>query len=199
MTAILKPLPYEYTSLEPFIDEETMRIHHDRHHKAYVDNFNALVKGTPFEEKTPEDILRNLTSFPAPLRQGLINHGGGACNHDLFWEEMAPPGKTAPSKALKDTLAASFGSLEDFQETFSLKALSLFGSGWTWLVRRGERLSIENRPNQENPLSDGFTPILGLDIWEHAYYLRYQNRRADYIKAWWNVVNWDVVEERLLK
>lgn len=197
MSLTLKALPYAYNALEPFIDEETMRVHHDKHHQTYVNNLNALLAGTPFDGKAPEELLKDLSALPDALRQGIINQGGGVYNHDLFWEEMAPAGETAPSESLKDKLAWAFGSFEKFQDDFSKAAAGVFGSGWTWLVKDGENLAIVSTPNQGNPISDGKTPVLGLDVWEHAYYLHYQNRRPEYIKAWWNVVNWAVVEQRL--
>lgn len=197
MAIELVKLPYAYNALEPFIDEETMHIHHEKHHQTYVNNLNALLKGSPLDGKTPEELLKDLSALPDALRQGIINQGGGVYNHNLFWEEMAPAGETAPSSELKDQLAHAFGSFEAFQDQFSKAAAAVFGSGWAWLVKEGDTLSIVSTPNQGNPISDGKTPVLGLDVWEHAYYLHYQNRRPEYIKAWWNVVNWDVVSKRL--
>ncbi len=199
MAFTLVKLPYAYDALSPFIDEETMHLHHEKHHQTYVNNLNNLVKGTALEGKSLTELLSDLPALPDNLRQGIVNQGGGVYNHNLYWEEMAPAGETAPSAELKEKAAEAFGSFESFQEKFSAAAAGLFGSGWTWLVKEGDKLSIVNTPNQGNPISDGKTPVLGLDVWEHAYYLHYQNRRPEYIKAWWNVVNWDEVSKRLFK
>ncbi len=199
MAVTLMKLPYAYDALEPFIDEETMKFHHDKHHQTYVNNLNKLVEGTELEGKSAEEILTDLSAVPEKIRQGVINQGGGVYNHDLFWTEMAPEGSTSISEGVKKALSGNFGSLEDFKKKFSASAAGLFGSGWTWLVWDGHKLFIENTQNQDSPVSEGKKAILGLDVWEHAYYLKYQNRRADYIDAWWNVVNWDEVAERLGK
>ena len=198
---ILPELPYAYNALEPYIDERTMQIHHDKHHAAYVKNLNdALVGQDTLLAMPVEKLIAGLSQVPEAVRTKVRNNGGGHANHSLFWEIMAPfvagapQGK--PSGELKKAMDATFGSLEKFQEIFSAAALNRFGSGWAWLVHDGGKLTIVDTPNQDSPLMDGKTPILGLDVWEHAYYLKYQNMRADYIKAWWSVVNWASVEKR---
>lgn len=197
MALALIKLPYAYDALEPFIDKETMQFHHDKHHQTYVNNLNGLTEGTALKDMSAEEILSHLSAVPEKIRQGVINQGGGVYNHDLFWTEMAPHGSTSISEVVRKALEDDFGSVEDFQKAFSKSAAGLFGSGWTWLVCAEGRLSIENTQNQDSPVSEGKKAILGLDVWEHAYYLKYQNRRADYIDAWWNVVNWDEVARRL--
>jgi Fe-Mn family superoxide dismutase len=194
----LPPLPYEYTALEPHIDEQTMRIHHDKHHAAYVTNLNAALEGQgEAQAKSIEDLLRGIGSVPESIRQAVTNNGGGHHNHTLFWEVMAPGGARQPTGALADAITSTFGSLDAFKEQFAKNGATRFGSGWSWLVVTKEgKLAAYNTLNQDSPLMKGDTPILGLDVWEHAYYLKYQNRRPDYISAFWNVVNWDVVGQK---
>lgn len=197
MTFEVAPLPYDYSALEPYIDAQTMQLHHDKHHQAYVDNLNKAVAGDDsLQGKSLEDIISDLASAPAVVR----NNGGGHWNHSFFWEIMGPGGGE-PSGQLSDAITSKFGSLEALQEQFNTAGLGRFGSGWVWLIAvPGQGLEIVSTPNQDNPLMDVAekkgTPILGNDVWEHAYYLNYQNRRADYLKAWWNVVNWDKVQQR---
>lgn len=192
----LPPLPYPYDALEPWIDEQTMRLHHDKHHQAYLDNFIKAVTGTPFESLPAADVLRRLDEVPENLRTVVRNHGGGHVNHSLFWEIMAPNPASHPEGPLAEKLTTTFGSFEAFKETFTKAALGQFGSGWAWLVVGPDgSLAVTNTPNQDTPLSSGQTPILGLDVWEHAYYLKYQNRRAEYVTNWWNVVNWKKIGE----
>ncbi len=192
----LKPLPYAYEALEPFIDAATMQIHHDKHHAAYVNNLNAALEKHPeLAGKSIEALLADLNAVPEDIRAAVRNHGGGTWNHDLFWEIMAPGGGT-PSGDLSAALDSAFGSFDAFKSEFEKAANGRFGSGWAWLVRKGKDLSILSTPNQDNPLSEGMLPVLGLDVWEHAYYLKYQNRRAEYTSNWWNVVNWEAVARR---
>jgi Fe-Mn family superoxide dismutase len=190
------PLPYDYDALEPHIDEQTMRLHHDKHHQAYVDKANAAVAGSDFDGKPVDEVLKNLSSLPADQQGPFRNNGGGHANHSLFWESMSPNGGGAPSGALAEAIDAAFGSFDAFKEQFEANGVAQFGSGWTWLVLDGGELKLEKTPNQDSPVLNGQTPLLGNDVWEHAYYLNYQNRRPDYLKAWWNVVNWDAVAER---
>jgi len=194
----LPELPYPYNALEPHIDEQTMRIHHDKHHAAYVNNLNAALEGHPeLANKDLEELLRDLNSVPENIRTAVRNNGGGHANHTLFWEIMKPGGAKAPSGELASAIDAAFGSFDAFKEAFSKAAATRFGSGWAWLVvTKDGKLAVTSTPNQDTPIMDGDTPILGLDVWEHAYYLKYQNRRPDYIAAWWNVVNWDEVAAR---
>jgi Fe-Mn family superoxide dismutase len=192
----LPPLPYGYDALEPWIDGQTMHVHHDKHHQTYLDNFVKAVTGTALEGRSAEAILSDLASVPDTGRTAVRNHGGGFANHCLFWEVMGPKAGGAPTGELASTVAKAFGSFESFREKFSAAAISLFGSGWAWLVvKKDGTLSVYNLPNQESPLSQGDTPILTLDVWEHAYYLKYHNRRAEYVQNWWNVVNWSKVAE----
>jgi superoxide dismutase, Fe-Mn family len=198
----LPPLPYAYDALEPFIDAQTMQIHHDKHHAAYVANLNKAVGQVVWgAEITPVDNLlrNNLSAVPESIRTAVRNNGGGHYNHSLFWQMMKKDGGGEPTGDLAKAIDASFGSFSTFKENFSKAALGQFGSGWAWLILDGGSLKIEPTPNQDTPLSAGKTPLLGLDIWEHAYYLKYQNKRADYITAWWNVVNWDFVTGRYTK
>lgn len=191
----LPPLPYDYAALEPFIDTETMRIHHTKHHAAYVQNLNDALKGR--NELLDTDIFEligSLKKIPAELQTRVRNQGGGHLNHSLFWKLMTPKPAKAPSHLLMSLIKKSFKGFSQFQELFTLAAMARFGSGWAWLVVNKKKLEIMDTPNQDSPLTLGQTPILALDVWEHAYYLRYQNRRADYIDAWWNVVNWEEVE-----
>ncbi len=196
----LSELPYAYNALEPYIDERTMQIHHDKHHAAYVKNVNdALANLQQFNNTTIQQLMAQLDQVPEAVRTKVRNNGGGHYNHSLFWTVMAPnPGgeSPAPSEKFQALMGSAFGSLEKFQELFSVAAMARFGSGWVWLVVDSGKLVIMDTPNQDNPLMETKTPILGLDVWEHAYYLKYQNLRAEYIKAWWNVVNWTEVERR---
>jgi Fe-Mn family superoxide dismutase len=189
-------LPYAYDALEPHIDEATMRVHHDKHHQAYVDRVNEALAGTEWADKPIEDVIANLSSLPADKQTVVRNHGGGHLNHTLFWESLSPNGGGAPSGALAEAIDAAFGSFDDFKAKLRAAGVGQFGSGWAWLVKDGSGLAVVGTPNQDNPITDGKTPLLGVDVWEHAYYLKYQNRRPDYIEAWWNVVNWDKVAER---
>jgi Fe-Mn family superoxide dismutase len=190
------PLPYDYTALEPTIDEQTMRLHHDKHHQAYVDNANKALAGTEWEDKPVEEVLRNLSSLPQDKQAPVRNNAGGHANHTLFWENMSPDGGGEPSGELADAINDAFGSFDSFKEQFEANGVGQFGSGWTWLVIEGGQLKLDKTPNQDSPVLNGQTPLLGNDVWEHAYYLKYQNRRPEYLKAWWNVVNWGKVAER---
>jgi Fe-Mn family superoxide dismutase len=190
------PLPYDYAALEPHIDEQTMRLHHDKHHQAYVDKVNGALEGTEHADKPIEDVVRNLDAIPEDKRGVVRNNGGGHLNHTMFWESMSPDGGGDPSGELADAIAAKFGSFDAFKEQFEAAGVNQFGSGWAWLVLDGGELAITSTPNQDNPVSSGQTPLLGNDVWEHAYYLKYQNRRPEYLKAWWNVVDWSKVGER---
>ncbi len=194
----LPSLPYPYNALEPYIDEQTMTIHHTKHHAGYVNNLNkALEKYPELQSYSVEDLLRNINSVPEDIRTAVRNNGGGHANHSLFWTVMSPHGGGMPSGELAEAINAAFGSFEAFKETFTKAALTRFGSGWAWLVVDGfGKLRVYSTPNQDSPFMDGFTPILGLDVWEHAYYLKYQNRRAEYVNNWWNVVNWEEVARR---
>ena len=190
------PLPYDYAALEPHIDEATMKVHHDKHHQAYVDKANAALEGTDFDGKPIEEILKDLDALPSDKQGPVRNNGGGHYNHSLFWESMSPDGGGEPSGALGDAINSAFGSFDDFKEKFKAGGIGQFGSGWVWLVKDGDGVDIVSTPNQDSPLTDGKTPLLGADVWEHAYYLKYQNKRPDYLDAFWNVVNWDYVAER---
>jgi Fe-Mn family superoxide dismutase len=190
------PLPYDYAALEPHIDEQTMRVHHDKHHQAYVDNANKALEGTEWADRPVEDMLQNLGSLPDDKQAAVRNNAGGHYNHSLFWEIMGPSGGGEPSGALADAISSTFGGLDELKAQVNDAGVKRFGSGWTWLVVDGGALAVTSTPNQDAPLSDGQTPILGIDVWEHAYYLKYQNRRPDYLEAWWNVVNWDAVARR---
>jgi superoxide dismutase, Fe-Mn family len=189
------PLPYDYNALEPTIDEETMHLHHDKHHQAYVTNANKALEGTEWAEKPVEEVLKNLGSLPSDKQGPVRNNAGGHYNHSLFWEWMSPDGGGAPDGALASGIESAFGSFDDFKSQFKAAGVGRFGSGWAWLVHDGSGLAIVSTANQDNPISDGKTPLLGVDVWEHAYYLKYQNRRPDYLDAWWNVVNWSKVAE----
>jgi Fe-Mn family superoxide dismutase len=199
----LPPLPYAYDALEPFIDAQTMQIHHDKHHAAYVANLNKAVATLPQDKELGNDsiasLLKDLNSIPETVRTAVRNNGGGHYNHSLFWQMMKKNGGGEPAGDLATAINAGFGGFSAFKDNFSKAALGQFGSGWAWLVFDGGALKIEPTPNQDTPLSAGKTPLLGLDVWEHAYYLKYQNKRADYIAAWFNVVNWDFVSERYAK
>jgi Fe-Mn family superoxide dismutase len=198
MSFSLPPLPYAYTALEPSVDEQTMHIHHDKHHAAYVTNLNAALEGLPELLAMPIDtLIGNLAQVPEAKRMAVRNNGGGHFNHTMFWEIMAPGGAPAPEGALAEAITAAFGGFDSFKEQFAKACVTRFGSGWAWLVvGKGGALSIESSPNQDSPVMEGRQPILGCDVWEHAYYLRYQNRRPDYVAAWWAVVNWTEVGRR---
>ena len=193
----LPPLPYDFGALEPHIDAQTMQIHHGKHHQAYVNNLNAALEKHPqLQSKSAEDLIRDLGSVPEDVRTAVRNNGGGHVNHTMFWTLMAPNGGGAPTGALSDAINAAFGGFDAFKEQFAKAAAGRFGSGWAWLIDTNGKLSIESTANQDNPLMEGKKGILGLDVWEHAYYLKYQNRRPDYVTAWWNVVNWPEVARR---
>jgi Fe-Mn family superoxide dismutase len=196
MAFTVPPLPYDFNALEPHIDAQTMEIHHDKHHAAYVTNANAALEGTEWADRSVEEILTNLSSLPADKQGPVRNNAGGHNNHSLFWESMAPDGGGEPDGALGEAIASTFGSFADFQGKVKAAGVGRFGSGWAWLVHSGSGLEVVSTPNQDNPISDGKTPLLGVDVWEHAYYLKYQNRRPDYLDAWWNTVNWAKVAER---
>jgi Fe-Mn family superoxide dismutase len=196
MAYSVPPLPYAYDALEPHIDKLTMEIHHDKHHQAYVDKVNAALQGTPLADAAIEEVLRDLGHVPDQKRTAVRNNGGGHYNHTLFWESMSPNGGGEPSGALADAIASTFGSFSDLQAKMKEAGVNQFGSGWSWLVHDGSGLAVQGTPNQDNPISDGKTPLLGVDVWEHAYYLKYQNKRPDYIDAWWNTVDWEKVAER---
>lgn len=194
----LFPLPYPKNALEPHIDEKTVEIHHDKHHQAYVTNLTNAIKGNAdLESKSSEYLVRNLGIVPENIRTAVRNNAGGDVNHTMFWQIMTPGGSDKPTGKLADDINAAFGSLDEFKAKFEDAGLKRFGSGWVWLVvDGGGKLQIVSTPNQDNPLMDGLKPVLGNDVWEHAYYLKYQNRRADYLKAWWSVINWDEVAKR---
>jgi Fe-Mn family superoxide dismutase len=192
----LPPLPYDYAALEPHIDEETMRIHHDKHHQAYVTNANAALEGTEWADRPAEEIVRSLDLIPEDKRTAVRNNAGGHVNHSHFWEIMGPNGGGEPTGALADAISSAFGGLDALKAAVNDAGVKRFGSGWSWLVLDGGGLSVMSTANQDSPLTDGKTPLLGIDVWEHAYYLKYQNRRPDYLEAWWNVVNWDEVARR---
>src|SRR3954452_24614683 len=189
-------LPYPYDALEPHIDEQTMTIHHDKHHQAYVDKVNAALEGTEFADKPIEEVIANLDAVPEDKRGPVRNNGGGHLNHTMFWETMNPDGGGEPEGDLAAAIDEAFGSFDEFKEKFEAAGVGQFGSGWAWLVVDGGKLAITSTPNQDNPITNGQTPLLGNDVWEHAYYLKYQNRRPAYLEAWWDVVNWDKVAER---
>lgn len=193
----LPKLPYSYDALEPHIDARTMEIHHTKHHQAYTDKFNAALEGhADLASKSAEDIITDLRSIPEDIQKAIRNNGGGYVNHKLFWDIMSPDGGGEPSGELAEAITNTFGSFEDFKTKLSEAAAGQFGSGWGWLVVNGDALEVVSTPNQDSPLTDGKIPILGVDVWEHAYYLHYQNKRPDYIAAWWNVVNWEEVSKR---
>ena len=193
----LPKLPYDFAALEPHIDAQTMEIHHGKHHQGYVTKLNAALEShAGLQSKSVEELIGNLGSLPEDIRGAVRNNGGGHANHSLFWQVMSPHGGGAPGGALAGAIDAAFGGFDTFKDAFGAAAGGRFGSGWAWLIDDGGTLSITSTPNQDSPLMDGQTPILGLDVWEHAYYLKYQNRRPDYVAAWWNVVNWDEVARR---
>jgi Fe-Mn family superoxide dismutase len=190
------PLPYDYDALEPHIDEQTMHLHHDKHHQAYVDNANKALEGTEWADKPVEEVLQSLGSLPEDKQAPVRNNAGGHYNHSFFWEIMGPGGGGEPAGALADAISSAFGGLDELKAQVNDAGVKRFGSGWSWLVVDGGTLAVTSTPNQDTPLSDGQTPILGIDVWEHAYYLKYQNRRPEYLEAWWNVVSWDAVQQR---
>ncbi len=190
------PLPYEYDALEPHIDEQTMRLHHDKHHQAYVDNANKALEGTDWADRPVEEVLQSLDSLPEDIRMAVRNNAGGHANHSFFWEIMSSQGGGEPDGELANAINSAFGGAQQLKEQVNDAGVKRFGSGWTWLVFDGGSLAVTSTPNQDTPLSEGKTPILGIDVWEHAYYLKYQNRRPEYLEAWWNVVNWPEIARR---
>jgi Fe-Mn family superoxide dismutase len=196
MAYSVPPLPYAYDALEPHIDKATMEFHHDKHHQAYVDKANAALEGTDLADASVEDVLRDLSRVPAEKQAAVKNNAGGHYNHSLFWEIMSPDGGGEPEGELASAIDSAFGSFADFKTALKEAGVNQFGSGWAWLVCDGSGVAVVSTANQDSPLSSGKTPLLGVDVWEHAYYLNYQNRRPDYIDAWWNVVNWTAVAER---
>jgi len=190
------PLTYAYDALEPHIDEATMQIHHDKHHQAYVDKLNAAVEGTELADKPIEELIAGLASLPADIQGPVRNNGGGHLNHSLFWESMSPDGGGTPTGDLAAAIDDAFGSFDVFKEKFEAAGVGQFGSGWAWLVSNNGAVEVVSTANQDSPVTNGMTPLLGNDVWEHAYYLNYQNRRPDYLKAWWNTVDWEVVAQR---
>ena len=192
----LPSLPYAYDALEPTIDAQTMEIHHSKHHATYVNNLNAALEGTEWMDRPLEDVFAELEIIPEDKRATVRNNGGGHANHTLFWETMSPDGGGEPSGALADAIADTFGSVDELKKAVNDAGVKRFGSGWTWLIHDGTGLAVVSTPNQDNPTMSSDTPLLGIDVWEHAYYLSYQNRRPDYLEAWWNVVNWDAASER---
>lgn len=195
MTHTLPPLPYAYDALEPYIDEQTMKLHHDKHHRTYVDKLNAAVKGTQFENMDVDEIMRKLNSVPDNIKTAVKNHGGGHSNHTFFWKIMRKGTRITPR--CEEVIKKDFGSFEVFKEKFNTAAAGVFGSGWAWLVVSNGKLEVMTTPNQDSPLTQGKTPIIGIDVWEHAYYKKYENRRQEYIDAFWNVINWEEVEKRM--
>ena len=196
MAYSVPPLPYDYTGLEPHIDEATMRVHHDKHHQAYVDNANKALEGTEWADRPVEQILGDLELLPPDKQAPVRNNAGGHANHALFWEIMSPDGGGDPSGSLGAAIESTFGGLDELKRQVNDAGVKRFGSGWTWLVHDGTGLAVRSTANQDSPLLDGGTPLLGIDVWEHAYYLKYQNRRPDYLEAWWNVVNWSAVQKQ---
>jgi len=192
----LPPLPYDYDALEPTIDGATMRIHHGKHHQAYVDNLNKALDGTEWAERPVEEVIASLDAIPEETRAAVRNNGGGHANHTLFWLIMKPKGGGDPSGALESAIRSAFGDVDQLKAQINDAGVKRFGSGWTWLVSDGGSLSVVSTPNQDSPIMEGKTPLLGIDVWEHSYYLKYQNRRPDYLAAWWDVVNWDEVSRR---
>jgi Fe-Mn family superoxide dismutase len=198
MAHSLPPLPYPSDALEPHIDKQTMEIHHGKHHQAYINNLNAALEKYPdLQSKSVEDLISGITSVPEDIRTAVRNNGGGHANHSMFWQIMGPNAGGPPTGAIAEAIASAFGSFDTFKEQFAKAAAGRFGSGWAWLVEQGGKLAIESTPNQDSPLMDGKKAIFGIDVWEHAYYLKYQNRRPDYVTAWWNVVNWTEINKRL--
>jgi Fe-Mn family superoxide dismutase len=198
MAYTLPPLPYPSDALEPHIDKQTMEIHHGKHHAAYVNNLNAALEKHPeLQSKSVEDLIKSINTVPEDIRTAVRNNGGGHANHSMFWQIMGPKAGGEPTGAIADALKSSFGSFDAFKEQFGKAAAGRFGSGWAWVIDQGGKLAIESTPNQDSPLMDGKKPVFGIDVWEHAYYLKYQNRRPDYVTAWWNVINWTEVNKRL--
>lgn len=195
----LPKLPYSYNALEPYIDEQTMTIHHTKHHQAYIDKLNGAIKGTKFESMDINEVLKKINDVPENIRMAVRNHGGGHSNHSFFWQVMAPNAGGEPHGNVGDAIKSTFGSFDKFKEEFTNAAMTIFGSGWAWLVIKDNKLEVIKTPNQDSPLMEGKTPLLGIDMWEHAMYLKYQNRKNEYIAAWWNVVNWKKVEEMFKK
>jgi superoxide dismutase, Fe-Mn family len=193
MAFTVPPLPYDYDALESTIDVETMNLHHDKHHQAYVDNANKALEGTEWADASVEDVLRSLDKLPADKQTAVRNNAGGHANHSLFWEIMGPQAGGSPNGDLAGAIDSAFGSFDSFKETFNQNGVTRFGSGWTWLVWNGSALEAYSTPNQDSPILQGHVPVMGNDVWEHAYYLNYRNRRPEYLEAWWNVVNWDAV------
>ncbi|MBA2748377.1 MAG: superoxide dismutase [Tatlockia sp.] len=195
----LSPLPYNYDALDPYIDAQTMQVHHDLHHQAYVNNLNAALEKYPeLQSKSPEELIKDLSNLPQDITGPVRNNGGGHVNHTMFWQIMAPNAGGEPTGAIAQAISENFGDFESFKQKFNDAGTKQFGSGWVWLVRTTDgKIEITSSPNQDNPMSSGHFPIMGNDVWEHAYYLKYQNRRAEYLKQWWNVVNWDEVNNRL--
>jgi Fe-Mn family superoxide dismutase len=191
------PLPYDYAALEPHIDEQTMHLHHDKHHQAYVDNANKALAGTEWENQPVDHVLANIEIVPEDIRAAVRNNAGGHANHSLFWEIMSPDGGGEPSGLLADAINDTFDSVDELKKLLNDTGVKRFGSGWSWLVYDGTGLAVYSTANQDSPISNSDVPLLGIDVWEHAYYLKYQNRRPEYLEAWWNVVNWDAVQQRL--
>ena len=196
MAFTVPPLPYDYDALQSTIDVETMKLHHDKHHQAYVDNANKALDGTDLADASVEEVLRNIDQLPEDKRTAVRNNAGGHANHSFFWEIMGPQAGGSPSGELASAIDSAFGSFDSFKETFNQNGVTRFGSGWTWLVWNGTALEAYSTPNQDSPILQGHVPVLGNDVWEHAYYLTYRNRRPEYLEAWWNVVNWDAVAAR---
>jgi len=190
------PLPYDYSALEPHIDEQTMHLHHDKHHQAYVDNANKALAGTEWEDRPVDHVLANLEILPEEIRAAVRNNAGGHANHSLFWEIMSPDGGGEPSGSLADAINDTFDSLDELKKLMNDTGVKRFGSGWSWLVYDGTGLAVYSTANQDSPISNSDVPLLGIDVWEHAYYLKYQNRRPEYLETWWNVVNWGAVQQR---
>jgi Fe-Mn family superoxide dismutase len=198
MAHTLPPLPYATDALEPHIDKQTMEIHHGKHHAAYVNNLNAALEKHPeLQSKSIDELLRGINTVPEDIRTAVRNNGGGHSNHSMFWQIMGPNAGGAPTGAIADAITSSFGSFDSFKEQFSKAGVGRFGSGWAWVIASGGKLTIESTPNQDSPIMDGKAAVFGIDVWEHAYYLKYQNRRPDYISAWFNVVNWTAINKRL--
>ena len=198
MAHSLPPLPYPSDALEPYIDKQTMEIHHGKHHQAYVTNLNAALEKHPaLQSKTVEDLLKGINTVPEDIRTAVRNNGGGHANHTMFWQIMAPKAGGAPTGKIADAINGSFGSFDKFKEELKKAAVGRFGSGWAWVIESGNKLSIESTANQDSPLMENKNIVFGIDVWEHAYYLKYQNRRPDYVDAWWNVVNWAEINKRL--
>ncbi len=198
MTHTLPNLPYDYNALEPYIDEQTMKIHHTKHHQAYIDKLNGAIKGTKFESLSVNELIKNLNDVPENIRMAVRNNGGGHSNHVFFWEIMSPKSGGELKGKIAGEIIKAFGSFEKFKEEFTNAGLNRFGSGWAWLILDAGKLKVINTPNQDSPIMEGKIPLLGVDVWEHAYYLKYQNKRADYLANWWNVVNWKIVDENFI-